>query len=75
MSSRVNIVDRLIELVPSWLAWPMSALSTLAAFAGAGLVFAAASLGSVRAAIWAGIAFGAAAILWHLADYAAGNRS
>ena len=53
----------------------MSALSTLAAFTGAGLVFAAAALGSVRAAIWAGIAFGAAAILWHLADYAAGNRS
>ncbi len=65
---------RLATFIPHWLAWPMSAISTLAAFAGAGLVFASAALGSLDAARWSGGAFLVAAVTWHIADLAQANR-
>ncbi len=65
---------RFPALIPGWLAWPMSALSTIAAFVGAGLVLAAAAFGSIRAAAWGGIAFLVAAVAWHVADFARANR-
>ena len=43
MSSPNDLIDRISNLVPHWLGWPMSALSTLTAFTGAGLLFAAAA--------------------------------
>ncbi len=52
----------------------MSALAAISAFAGAGLLFAAAALGSIAAAIWGGIAFLVAAVTWHIGDYAQANR-
>lgn len=74
MVQPTNLMERLPTLIPYWLAWPMSALSTLAGFVGAGLLFAAAALGSVSAAVWGGIAFLAAAVTWHVADFAQANR-
>lgn len=75
MATGTQLADRIARLIPHGLAWPLSALSTLAGFTGAALVFAAAALGSITAAIWAGVAFVAAALLWHLSDYAQANRS
>jgi hypothetical protein len=62
--------------IPHWLAWPVNLLSTLAAFAGAGLVFYAAAFGDgdYAGVVWGGIAFVVAAVLWHIADMASGNR-
>ncbi len=74
MSSPHDLIDRISNLVPHWLGWPMSALSTLTAFTGAGLLFAAAAFASIAAAVWGGVAFGVAAITWHVADIAEANR-
>ncbi len=74
MATGSQLADRVVRFIPHGLAWPLSALSTLAGFAGAALVFAAAALGSIMAAVWAGVAFAAAAVLWHLSDYAEANR-
>ena len=74
MASTSNVFDRITALVPHQLAWPMSALSTIAAFGGALLVFIAAALGSITAGVWGGAAFLVAAITWHLADFAQSNR-
>lgn len=74
MSYPNDLIDRIAGLVPHWLGWPMSALSTLTALAGAGLLFAAAAFASIAAAIWGGIAFLIAAITWHVADIAEANR-
>ena len=62
------------EYVPDWLAWPMSALSTLSALAGAGLFFTSAAFADYTLAIWGGIAFVAAGLLWYVGDMAASNR-
>lgn len=62
------------QYVPHWLAWPASALSTLGAIAGSGLVFHSAAFGEVTTAIWGGVAFAVAAVFWFVADVAAGNR-
>ncbi len=67
-------VTRLTELVPSWLAWPASALSTLGALTGSGLMLHAAAFGSVWSAVWAAAAFGGAGILWFVADAATTGR-
>jgi hypothetical protein len=67
-------VKRIAQLVPGWLAWPSSALSTLAALVGSGLVLHAAAFGSVWSAVWAGVAFALAAVLWFLADIATSGR-
>ncbi len=74
MSSPHDLIDRISNLVPHWLGWPMSALSTLTAFTGAGLLFAAAAFASIAAAVWGGFAFLVAAITWHVADIAEANR-
>jgi hypothetical protein len=67
-------VTRITERLPSWLAWPASALSTLAAVAGSGFVLHAAAFGSVWSAAWAAAAFATAAVLWFLADLATAGR-
>jgi len=74
MSPPNDLIDRISNLVPPWLGWPMSALSTLTAFTGAGLLFAAAAFASIAAAVWGGAAFLVAAITWHVADIAEANR-
>ena len=74
MPSPNDLIDRITNLVPHWLGWPMSAIITLAAFTGAGLLFAAAAFASIAAAIWGGVAFLVAAITWHVADIAEANR-
>ena len=62
------------QFIPHWLARPASAASALAAAAGAGFVFWAAVTGAYWWAIWGVIAFVAAGLLWHLADYAGAAR-
>lgn len=74
MANASDLIDDAAALIPPWLGWPLSALSTLSAFAGAGLIFAAAAFGSITAGIWSGAAFLTSAVLWHLADFAEGNR-
>jgi 4-amino-4-deoxy-L-arabinose transferase-like glycosyltransferase len=74
MATPNNLLERFPTLIPYWLAWPMSALAAISAFAGAGLLFASAALGSVAAAVWGGISFLVAAVTWHVADYAQTNR-
>jgi len=69
-----DLLNRLIEYVPSWIAWPMSVLSTLSALGGAALIFYAAVYGETTHAIWAGVVFGASAVLWYVSDFAASNR-
>ncbi|HUU61476.1 MAG TPA: hypothetical protein VMX37_03730 [Acidimicrobiia bacterium] len=59
------------QLIPEWLARPVAALSTLAALAGAGLIFWSAVTGGYWWAIWGVVSFVGAALLWHVADYAA----
>ena len=66
-------MDRIGEAIPSWLAWPLSAASAVAAAGGAGLTFAAAAFGSIQALIGAIACFGAAGALWYAADYAQSN--
>lgn len=70
MATGYDTLDRLAGFLPSWLAWPASALSTLGGFAGAGLILLSAATGSVPAAIWAGVAFVGGALFWHLAELA-----
>lgn len=67
-------MTRFVEHLPAWLAWPASALSTLAALAGSGLMLHAAAFGSVPSALWAGLAFVVAGASWFLADLATTNR-
>jgi hypothetical protein len=52
----------------------MSALSTLSALVGAGLFFSSAAFADYALAIWGGIAFVAAGLLWYVGDMAASNR-
>jgi multisubunit Na+/H+ antiporter MnhE subunit len=54
--------------IPHWLAWPILALSTLIATAGALLVFYAAANGEYTPAVLAVGVYVVAAILWYLAD-------
>jgi hypothetical protein len=70
-----DFVDRLASRVPAVLAWPMSALAMLLAFTGGLLIFLAAALGSITAAVWSAISFTVAAIAWHIGDFAEGNHS
>jgi Flp pilus assembly protein TadB len=69
-----GLLDRLGERVPHALAWPLSALSTVAAFAGSALFFHAAAFGRPWSAIWGGVLLVAAGVLWYVADIAAANR-
>ena len=57
--------------IPPWAARPAAVLSTLAALAGSALVFLAAATGNCWWAIWGGVAFGSAALLWYAGDLAA----
>jgi hypothetical protein len=57
--------------IPHALARPAAVISTLAALAGAALVFWAAVTGDYWWAIWGGIAFAAAALVWYVGDLAA----
>jgi hypothetical protein len=59
------------DLIPEWLARPAAVLSTLAALAGAGLIFWSAVSGSYWWAIWGAVSFAGAGLLWYVADYAA----
>ena len=74
MANPNDLLERLPTHIPHWLAWPMSALSVISAFAGAVLIFASAALGSIAAAVWGGISFVVAAVAWHIGDYAQANR-
>jgi hypothetical protein len=69
-------MNHIARYIPHWLAWPVNMLSTLAAFGGAGLIFYAAAFGDgdYLPVVWAGAAFAGAAVLWHIADMASGNR-
>lgn len=67
-------MQSLVRLIPHWLAWPMSALATLAAGTGAVLFFFSAVFGESQTAVWGGVVFVAAAVLWYLGDMAASNR-
>jgi hypothetical protein len=57
--------------IPPWAARPAAVLSILAALAGSVLVFVAAATGGYWWAIWGGVAFAAAALLWYAGDLAA----
>ncbi|HSQ38256.1 MAG TPA: hypothetical protein VLS92_10235 [Acidimicrobiia bacterium] len=59
------------QLIPEWLARPAAVLSTLAGAAGAGFILWSAVTGGYWWAIWGLVSFVGAALLWHLADYAA----
>jgi len=59
------------HLIPEWLARPAAVLSTVAALTGAVLVFWSAVTGGYWWAIWGVASFVGAALLWHVADYAA----
>jgi hypothetical protein len=69
-------MDRIIEHLPHWLAWPVNLLSTAAALAGAGLVLYGAGFGDGRLTYfgWGAGAFAAAGLLWWLSDLASSNR-
>lgn len=58
------------SLIPEALAAPAAALSTPAALGGAFLFFWAALTGGYWWAVWGGIAFTAAALLWLVGDRA-----
>jgi hypothetical protein len=70
MATGSGVTDRLARMVPGALAWPLSAASTLAGLAGAGFVLWAAATGSITAAIWSGVCFVGASVLWYLAEFA-----
>jgi hypothetical protein len=59
------------DRIPRWLDRPAATLSTLAAVAGAALVFWSAVSGNYWWAVWAGVVFAGAGLLWHVADLAA----
>jgi len=67
-------MNALARFVPHWLAWPMSALSTLGALGGAVLFFLSAVFADYELAIWGAAAFVGAAVVWFLGDMAASNR-
>ena len=67
-------MEPLSHFVPHWLAWPLTALATFAALAGAVLFFFSAALGDYVPAIWGGAAFAGAGVLWYGGDMAASNR-
>ena len=67
-------MQHLSQYVPHWLAWPLSALATIAAVAGAVLFFFSAVLGDYVPAVWGGVAFVGAGMLWYGGDMAAANR-
>ncbi len=62
------------QYIPYWLAWPLTALATIAALAGAVLFFFSAALGEYVPAVWGGVAFVGGGILWYGGDMAASNR-
>jgi len=68
-------MDRIIQFLPHWLAWPVNLLSIGAALTGAGLIFYGAGFGdgSLAPFVWGGIAFAAAAVLWWIADLASSH--
>lgn len=71
MATGSHLTDRIAGVLPDWMAWPASALSTLFGFVGAGLILWAATYGHIAAAIWSAGSFVLAGILWHVAELAA----
>ena len=69
------IYEKVTDMVPGWLAWPASALSTMSAGGAAVFMFFAAMDGEWSPVYWAGFFFVVAAVLWHVADIAAANRT
>jgi hypothetical protein len=67
-------MQTMIQRIPHWLAWPMSALSTLAAIGGAALFFFSAVYADYGHAVWGGVLFASAALAWYVGDMAAANR-
>ena len=68
------LIDRLTDSLPVWSATPLSILTGLAAFAGAGCLFAAAAFGAYDWA-YAGLgAFAASGLLSHVADRVSARR-
>jgi hypothetical protein len=67
-------MNTIARFIPHWLAWPMSALSTLGALGGAVLFFFSAVFADYQLAIWGAIVFTGAAALWFVGDMAASNR-
>ena len=69
-------MNRIIQYIPYWLAWPVSLLSTVAAVAGAAFVFYGAGFGDgeLEPFVRAAIAFAASGVLWFFADMASSNR-
>ena len=63
------------NLIPQWLTRPATALSTMAALAGAGLILWAAVTGAYWWAVWGVVSFIGAGLLWYVADYAASPSS
>lgn len=61
-------IDRFTESLPGWLALPLSVLSSLAALAGSGCLFAAAVFGSFGWSYFGLGSFAVAALLWQAAD-------
>jgi hypothetical protein len=61
-------LDRMTAAIPDWLAMPLSFLSTLAALAGSGCLFAAAVFGAFGWAYTGLASFAVAALLWQVAD-------
>jgi protein-S-isoprenylcysteine O-methyltransferase Ste14 len=57
--------------IPLWMARPAAALSTVAALAGSAGLFLAAATGDYWWAVWSGVCFVGAALLWFLGDLAA----
>lgn len=57
--------------IPPWATRPAAVLSTLAALAGSAFIFWAAVTGDYWWAVWGGVSFAGAALLWHLSDLAA----
>ena len=56
--------------IPLWMARPAAALSTLAALAGSTMLFLAAATGDYWWAVWGGVCFVGAALLWFVGDLA-----
>jgi hypothetical protein len=69
------LYEKVTAMVPGWLAWPASALSTAAAAGAAIFVFFGAMNGDWSPVYWAGFFFVIAAVLWHVADIASANRT
>jgi len=63
------------DRIPQQAARPAAVLSTLAALAGSAFIFWAAATGDYWWAVWGGVSFAAAALLWYLSDLAAATAS